>query len=191
MPIELNGVTFPNGGNAFFNGDELSSIQVSINGDPPVEVWRRSVTLTNLVGGSSIRDNRVIDAGYNDMTYTVKTITAEAGHKYYVRARASAVGSWTMGPTSTISFDGTTVTSSGGNQTTGAIMKSPSAGSRSVTHRVYGSSAAGAYSACDSYTDMIVDITPLEEAAGRTFDAAQFWSYIGSTVFYGSKEFIP
>lgn len=195
MPIILNDETFSNGGTVTLNlgdGDvSLSAIQVSIDGADSVEVWRRAVTLTNLVGSNLISDTRVIDAGYNDMTYGMKSFTAVNGHKYYCRASTDAVGSWTMDPTSTVFFDGTSVSSSGGGANTGHIVKTLSSGTKSATHRAYGSSVAGAYSACYANLYMIVDITPLEEATGRTFTANQFWSYIGSQVFYGSKDFTP
>lgn len=191
MPIILNGDTFANGGTATYGDTSLSAIQVSIDGGEAVEVWRRAVTLVNLVGSAAATDTRVIDAGYNDMTYTVRSFTAVNGHKYYCRASTSCVGSWTMGPTSTVFFDGTTVSSSGGNSNTGHIVKTLSSGTKSATHRAYGSSAAGAYSACNATLYMMVDITPLEEATGRTFTANEFWSYIGSQVFYGSKDFTP
>lgn len=195
MPIIYNGETFSNGGSATVDlGDgevSLSAIQVSIDGGDPVEVWRRAVTLVNLVGNGVATDTRVIDAGYNDMTYTMRSFTAINGHKYYCRASTDCVGSWTMGPTSTVFFDGTAVSSSGGNANTGHVIKTLSSGTKSATHRVYGSSVAGAYSACNANLYMMVDITPLEEATGRTFTANEFWSYIGSQVFYGSKDFTP
>lgn len=195
MPIIYNGETFSNGGSATGNlGDgevSLSSIMVSIDGADPVEVWRRAVTLVNLVGNEAAIDIKVIDAGYNDMTHTMRTFTAINGHKYYCRASTDCVGAWTMGPTSTVFFDGTTVSSSGGNANTGHIVKTLSSGTKSATHRVYGSSVAGAYSACNANLYMMVDITPLEEATGITFTASSFWNYIGQTVFYGSKDFTP
>lgn len=188
MPIVLNGVTFGNGGTATYNDTELSSIQVSLGGADPVEVWRRSVTLVNLVGNQQITSTKVIDAAYNEGTTPMQNYTTVSGHKYFVRGSASATGTWTYGPASRLSVGSLQVASMNGPNNATLI---PSSSSVQSAHYWMGSSQVGAYSACTATIYMVVDITPLEEATGRTFTAAQFWSYIGSTVFYGSKEFIP
>lgn len=73
MPIILNGDTFANGGTAMYGDTSLSAIQVSIDGADPVEVWRRSVTCTDLVRwynwGSSGVTNGVNSVGEGSASY--------------------------------------------------------------------------------------------------------------------------
>ena len=188
MPIRVNNVTKNNGGTSTYNQRELALIRYN-----NTSVWRKTVTLTNLVGGGARTDNRQLDAGYNDSTYTLLSTNLVAGHKYFVRGYVYTNGAWTMEPISTLTFYGATIASVSGNDKsqTNNIMQTVSSNSGSVTHRVFGSVVAGTSSWCGSTLYMLVDVTPLEEATGRTFTASQFWSYIGSSVFYGSKDFVP
>lgn len=189
MSIILNGTTFANGGTALYNGTSLSSIKYGTT-----EVWRRSVTLTNLIGNSDSSTTHTIDIGYNSGITNYRTISTESGHRYYVRAKAECAGSFASSPTPTsrAQIGGTNIASiySVNSTTNHAII---TAGSSSVLRHFWQGTASGSgvYASCKATWYMLVDLTELESATGTTFTASSFWSYIGSSVFYGDKEVTP
>ena len=170
-------------GKIFDNDDTTSSL-----------IYTASVTMTNLVGSA---EQTVADAwsdhGVLSNTVNGNTIPTVTGHRYYVRASASAtVGGCSHGYTNsygyaTAKFIDNIAESGNGNSVVGHAIVTALADNtvlQLATSR--GESDQGSTSATFY---MVVDITQYEEDTGTTYTADSFWEAIGSTIFYDSKEF--
>lgn len=186
------------------NGSTSSQIDKVYDNDGTTSrlIYQSSVVLTNLVGSAQVTVRKTwSDAGYAKEYYTVKNVAATAGHRYYVRgtwqgrglangssflyetaaygnaqSEASFLqGSWghydTQFNQQNLTFQDIKAASSGTFQTGGYFVR--------LDH-------TSGYSETSIY--MIVDITPLEEAAGKTLTAAEVYYLFGNNVFFGSKE---
>lgn len=157
-------------------------------------IYTASVNMTNLVGSAEQTVlNAWTDHGVLSNTVNGITIPTVTGHRYYVRASATAnVGGCSHGYTNsygyaTAKFVEDIVKSGNGNSIVGHAIVTALADNtvlQLATSR--GDSDQGSTSAAFY---MVVDITQYEEDTGVTYTADSFWEAIGSTIFYNSKEF--
>ena len=200
MSIVINGITnagtFNNGGSASYGGYSLNEIKYDI-----YSVWKKEVTLTNLLSAQN-NDSRWLDIGYGEGTYpdaqSATSFTVVVNHRYFIRSRdyiypSDWDGAW--GPTSATVVGGSwtnSVSGSNGLAITN-VIRTFSSTSALRQHYVKGrGQTAGGQYLMESNLYMLVDMKPLEDARGAQFASADdFWTYIGSQVFYGSKNFVP
>lgn len=203
MPIILNGVTFENGGTATYNGTELSSIQVSLAGADPVEVWVRAITVVNLVNWNGFSTAGLVNNGTAGTASSTAgkqlvsgTSTGRAngrvsqninmvnGHKYWLY-----YGTYTMsGQVTNVNTPLGNKSLGGGTQTTSEIVTyTGTTGSQTVSAAYAGSDNTGsAYSRLCSMN--IVDLT---DAFGAGNEPTASWCVSNLGIFNGSKTIIP
>jgi len=165
--------------------------RINVNG---VTVWKSAVTLVNLVGSTAQKiEEAYSDHGYDwGHTRNGSAISTVVGHRYYVRAYAGAyAGGCAHGytgsfATSTARFVGDIAHTDGGTATGHAIVV---ANSSSTNLQMFMSRGASDGGSCSAEFYMVVDLTEFEQVTEKTYTADTFWSVIGSTVFYNSKEF--
>ena len=190
MPIRLNNQMHKNGGFSNFNQRALQKIRYANR-----IVWQRQVTLKNLLNAQGSGSN-YYDIAPQSGSRVYGTYTVVSGHRYFVRAGASILTTdWTGTPYVTTRVGGTAITSisgSGASGTNNAII-TPSSTSCEwrMDWNLPGGGTVGGNYWTYTYLYMIVDLTEIEEALGRTFTASEFWNYIGGQVFYGNKDVIP
>lgn len=190
MPIRLNNQVHNNGGYSNYNNQALSRIRYNNR-----TVWQREITLTNLLA-NEYGKSRWLDIGYGEGTYENGNFAVTAGHRYFVRARAYIWGAdwdsdWGTTCGTNVQDRIVTVSGSGADATANMII---TASSSTLTWSMYdkgrGMTAGGQY-VHQSFVYMVMDITELETARGTQMSASDVWSFIGSSVFYGNKSFIP
>lgn len=201
MPIILNGYTFANGGTAIYGDTSLSAIQVSIDGGTVVEVWRRSVTCTDLVNwngwatGGLVNQSGEGTAGvYTGIQCVSGTSTGRAngsisqninmvnGHVYWLYYGIYSMNGFTVAtPLGNRSFG------SGTSQVNELVTYTGTSGSQGVNAYYSGSDNTG--SAYGRLCNMnIVDLTA-SFGAGNEPTAAWCVSNLG--IFNGSKTVTP
>lgn len=172
------------------------------NGTTSSLIYQSSVVVTNLVGGAKVTVRKTwSDAGYAKEYYTVKNVAATAGHRYYVRGtwqgRGLANGSSFLYETAAYGNVQNTESFLNGswghydtqfNQKNLTFQDIKAASSRTFQTGGYfvRSNQTSGYSETSIY--MIVDITPLEQAMGKTLSANEVYALFGNNVFFGSKE---
>lgn len=202
MPIVLNGDTFDNGGTAMFGNTELSSIQVSLNGAEPVEVWKRSITVTDLVRWTSWNKQGAVNQGAEGNAgastglqivsgvssagrapgKASQTISMINGHKYWLY-----YGTYTMNSTSVVTPLGNKTLGSGTQTTNEVVTYTGATGNREVSAAYSGSDDTGsAYSRLCSMN--IVDLTA---AFGAGNEPTASWCNTNIGIFDGSKTITP
>lgn len=206
MPITITGQgTLQNGGTAKFvsggNTTNLSSIKVSINGASAVEVWRKSVTCTDLINwngwGTSGAVNFSAEASASIMngiqclsgtstgrlTGTVyQNISMVNGHKYWLYVGIASMDGFTV--TTPI---GNKSLSSGSQQYSEIVTYSGSSGSQRVSAYYSGSDNTG--SAYGRLCNMnIVDLTA---SFGSGNEPTASWCATNLGIFNGSKTVTP
>ena len=156
-------------------------------------IYSGSVVLTNLVGSAAQTITRSwSDHGYDSGTANGRAISTIAGHRYYVRAYAEA---WAAGCShgytnpygyaTAVFINSVAATGNGGNVTNHAIVQANS--STTYMQLAYRRNESDQGSTRATFY-MIVDLTELEASTGVTYTADSFWSLIGKSVFYGTKE---
>lgn len=156
-------------------------------------IYSGSVVLTNLVGSAAQTITRSwSDHGYDSGTANGNAISTIAWHRYYVRAYAEA---WAAGCShgytnpygyaTAVFINNISATGNGGNVTNHAIVQANSGTTYMQLAYRRNESDQGSTSATFY---MIVDLTELEASTGVTYTADSFWSLIGKSVFYGTKE---
>lgn len=201
MPIILNGDTFANGGTAMYGDTSLSAIQVSIDGGTAVEVWRRSVTCTDLVNwngwstGGAVNHGGEATAGvYSGIQCVSGTSTGRTngsisqdismvnGHVYWLYYGTYSMNGFTVAtPLGNRSFG------SGTSQVNELVTYTGTTGSQRV--QAYYSGPDNTGSAYGRLCNMnIVDLTA-SFGAGNEPTAAWCVSNLG--IFNGSKTVTP
>lgn len=201
MPIILNGDTFANGGTAMYGDTSLSAIQVSIDGADPVEVWRRSVTCTDLVNWNGWSTGGLVNqGGEGGASYSTgiqcvsgtstgrtngsisQNISMVNGHVYWLYYGTYSMNGFTVAtPLGNRSFG------SGTSQVNELVTYTGTSGSQSVQAYYSGSDNTG--SAYGRLCNMnIVDLTA-SFGAGNEPTAAWCVSNLG--IFNGSKTVTP
>ena len=172
------------------------------NGTTSSLIYQSSVVVTNLVGGAKVTVRKTwSDAGYAKEYYTVKNVAATAGHRYYVRGtwqgRGLANGSSFLYETAAYGNVQNTASFLNGsykhydtqfNQQNLVFhdIKAASSGTFQTGGYFVRLDHTSGYSETSIY--MIVDITPLEQAMGKTLSANEVYALFGNNVFFGSKE---
>lgn len=153
------------------------------------EVWKKAITITNKLSAATEVKHNWSDIGYDATTYNGNAVALTKGHRYYIRAQSSTWASLNDGgfADGAAVFDGVTIASSGtgATKTNHAIVKASAASAYLQTYVHRNNSPQGGTT---STFYMIVDLTELEAAAGKTYTAETFWAAVKSAVFYGSKE---
>lgn len=155
-------------------------------------IYTSSVILKNLLSSEMNVLGYWQDHGYWVSTHEGTALSTVAGHRYYVRVLATAnahpcIHGGTAYGRADAKFAGVTISSALNAQwnTGHAIV---TATSNSTTPQLIQTRDGSDQGRTDAYFYMVVDLTELEAATGVTYTADSFWSLIGSTVFYNTKE---
>lgn len=207
MPIKITGQgTLANGGTAYFvsggNTVSLSSIKVSIDGGSAVEVWRKSVTCTDLVkwngwdtegsvnfgeeSEASITNGIQCVSGTSSVGQPVgkvyQSISMVKSHKYWFYLGIASMDGFTV--TSPL---GNKSLSSGSHQYSEVVTYSGSTGSKEVS--AYYSGSNNTSSAYGRLCNMnIVDLTA---SFGTGNEPTASWCATNLGIFNGSKTVTP
>lgn len=200
MPIVFNGNTFNNGGTIYFNGTSLSSVKFG-----STEVWKRSVTCTDLVkwyqwsksgncngvnewGEGTVAYNNGIQllsgapsAGISNGTIS-QNVSMTNNHKYWVYYGYYAIGGLSVTtPFASINYVGTSGTVSNVYTYTG------SSGSKTV-----GASNTSSDTTASDYGRLCsMNIVDLTAAFGAGNEPTASWCVTNLGIFNGSKTVTP
>lgn len=206
MPITITGQgTLANGGVAYFvsggTTTSLSSIKVSINGASAVEVWRKSVTCTDLVNWNGWNTQGGVNfsaeaqagltgiqciSGASSVGQSVgkiyQSISMVNGHKYWLYYGTYSMDGFTVEtPLGNGSF------SSGTQQTNTIVIYSGTSGNKQVS--AYYSGPDNTSSAYGRLCNMnIVDLTA---SFGSGNEPTASWCATNLGIFNGSKTVTP
>ena len=188
MPIyDFDGVVKAEVGKVYDN-DGSANHQIGkvfdYNGTASSLIYSAETVLQNFLT-KQVDHNAMIDAGLSNYDRDMATYSVTVGRRYYIRAVSSNYGSFTVGGTSTVRYNGTNLTTAnaGANHTIWTANKD----TLKITHYYYGSTNAGWSASCNSSLYMVVDVTDLDDSVAGNADT--FWKSIGSNIFYGSKAF--
>lgn len=209
MPIIYNGKTFSNGGSAtgnLGNGDvSLSAIRVSIDGGTAVEVWRRSVTCTDLVKwyewSKSGNCNGVNSWGEGTVAYNTGiqilsgapgsglaagTITQSVyminGHKYWLYYGYYAIGG--LGITTPFGYNNYA-------QTSGTVSQVYTYTGSTENRNVGAANTSSDQTASDYGRLCSMNIVDLTAAFGAGNEPTAQWCATNLGIFNGSKTVTP
>lgn len=194
MPIH-NGTDLGEIGKLYhFNGAENAQIgKVYVNdGTANHLLYTASVIMTNLAGDEPGTCFHAADAAGGRVSHDMLTILANVGHRYFVYWNLRQVGEFDGTPTNELILkpDGTVLASSGGTESKdGMAIVTATGNTLTLNHNCNLKTFEGYSSILYANLYMVVDITQYEEDTGVTYTAESFWEAIGSTAFYGSKEF--
>lgn len=169
------------------NGDKCK--KVTVNG---ITIWTSNITIKNLVGSAAVDCIHYADGGLGSQYHTLISVGATAGHRYYLRWSLMRYGEFQYITNDILlSPDNGTYLhrlGDGGNtyEVPGHTIVTASTNSIGFVHggSIQTYKGYSAYTKAKAY--MIVDLTELEAAKGKTYTADSFYSEIGQ--FYGSKE---
>ena len=155
-------------------------------------LYTASVIMTNLTGTEPGSCWHAADYAGGPVSHDLLTINATAGHRYFIYWNLSQVGEFDGTPTNQLRLnpDGMVLASSGGKASEdGMAIVTATSNTMTLNHYCVLKTFVGYSSILKALLYMVVDITQYEEDTGVTYTAESFWEAIGSTAFYGSKEF--
>lgn len=177
-------------GSAAFVGLQI----VRTNG---TEVWKRGITLTNSVGRWAMQASKSwSDAGFEENNISAGTLSLNSAHRYFVYVEWSGYG-YEYNPQTSFAYnawvqlDTTSLVSKNTNTPFHRETKSAKTivSGFGYTNLLLHYSRSGVWQGDAIATFyMVMDITALEAEKG-TMTADQVWTFIGGSVFYGSKDF--
>lgn len=196
MPIIFNGNTFNNGGTIYFNGTSLSSVYFG-----ETEVWKRSVTCTDLVNWNGWSTGGAVNQGAEGTAgaYTgsqmvsgtstgrsngrmYQNISMVAGHKYWL-----FFGTYTIDRTAVNTPLGNFSFGNGSQTTSQIVTYTGSTGSAQVSASYAGSDNTGS-----SYSRLCsMNIVDLTASFGSGNEPTAQWCQTNLGIFNGSKTVTP
>ncbi len=163
------------------------------NGSSYSDIWKSSITITNLLSAETSTGTAWSDYGYDTGTSYGSAWNTTSGHRYFARGALNGfaydygLGGFNFEANAQIG--GHTITSwTASSEFTSRtwyaniIFTAGSSAQLTCWYKRYMHSQGSAY----AYLYMLVDIAAFESAKGKTYGADEFYNTVGQ--FYGNKE---